>query len=97
MDPFMTNPPTLKGYVTVDGDSVVVWCKYCRRLHSHGHGGLREPLGAGDGHRYAHCHDRNSGYDETGYYIIEVGWFTSEEQRREYEREQAQRPDDDDN
>jgi hypothetical protein len=88
--------PVLYGYVTADGDSVVVWCKYCRRLHVHGHGGMREPLGAGDGHRFAHCHDRNSGYDETGYYIAEVGWFKSREERDQYEREQAERMDNDD-
>jgi hypothetical protein len=41
--------PQLDGYITADGVHVVVWCRSCRRLHSHGHGGMDAPRGAGDG------------------------------------------------
>jgi hypothetical protein len=30
------------------------------------------PPGSGDGHRVAHCHDRNSPYDDTGYIAVEM-------------------------
>lgn len=46
-------------------DTLILWCDHCRRWH--GHGG-RYAVGAGDGHRVAHCppgrgHHRTGGYE----------------------------------
>jgi hypothetical protein len=79
--------PTLDGYVTADGIHVAVWCKHCRMLHIHGHRGRDEPIGYGDGHVASDCIE--SPDVGGGYYIREVGWFTSEPQERRYLREQA--------
>ena len=46
------------------GHQFVVWCDHCRRWHCHS----RE-----DGHRVAHCADRQSPYDETGYSLRCIG------------------------
>ena len=67
--------PDLDAYVTDSGISARAWCAWCRRWHSHGHCGTHEPLGAGNGHRVAHCHDPRSPYNSTGYTIREVGWW----------------------
>lgn len=67
--------PTLDAYVTADGISTRIWCSWCARWHSHGHCGADQPLGAGDGHRVAHCHDPWSPYNSTGYRLREVGWW----------------------
>ena len=49
--------PTEK--VTVAGRVLwCVWCAYCEQWHYHG---------PAPGHREAHCHDAQSGYEETGY------------------------------
>src|SRR5215217_6532153 len=73
--------PTLDGYVTADGVSVVVWCKHCLGLHSHGRGGKDAPLGSGDGHRVARCSPHtfrpDFGYRATGYVVAGVAAITS--------------------
>jgi hypothetical protein len=39
------------------------------------------PVGTGNGHRVAHCHDSSSPYDDTGCFLVETGeWF--EDQQR---------------
>jgi hypothetical protein len=84
--------PVLDGFIGPDGVHVFVWCQHCRRLHSHGHGGPDAPIGAGDGHRVAHCSEPRTwswkfGYVWTGYIIREVGQFTSAAQMRRYEQQ----------
>ena len=59
-----TEIPVLDAYRDRDGLGLSVWCKHCRRWHGHS---------LGDGHRVAHCHDRSSPYDDTGYILREVG------------------------
>ena len=79
-------PPVLDGYVTEDGVHSCVWCRYCLRWHQHGHTG--GPIGAGNGHRVAHCaHDSASLYLDTGYVIREVGYITVDQLRRKREFE----------
>ena len=80
---FRDNPPTLDAYVTDSGVHACVWCSWCRRWHLHGHGGLDQPLGYGDGHRVGHCHDPWSPYEQTGYRIHEVGWWPDRPDWRE--------------
>jgi hypothetical protein len=36
------------------------WCAFCKCFHYHS---------AESGHRVAHCHNRESPYDETGYVL----------------------------
>jgi predicted GIY-YIG superfamily endonuclease len=77
--------PVLQG--RIDGAHVVVWCEHCNREHSHGrhdpNSGCKHlmskddvpctcPVGSGDGHRVAHCHDPNSPYHDGGYTIEEL-------------------------
>lgn len=64
----------LEGHVTADGASVRVWCIHCVAWHAHGHGGPGVPLGGGNGHRIAHCHNPDSPYKASGYHIREVDW-----------------------
>ncbi|MBS0379016.1 MAG: hypothetical protein JSS29_11065 [Proteobacteria bacterium] len=48
-------------------------CPHCDRRHRHGiPGGSKAPLGAGDGHRNAHCTAENSPYRATGYVLKEL-------------------------
>lgn len=70
--------PTLEGHVTADGVHVRVWCQHCVAWHAHGHGGAKAPLGAGDGHRVAHCHNPASPYKGTGYTIREIAWIEND-------------------
>ena len=56
------NFPILPAFDT--GKHSVVWCDHCRRWHFHSRG---------DGHRVAHCADRRSPYDATGYSLRCVG------------------------
>ena len=50
-----------------DRGFVIVWCKYCRKYHSHGYATVH-----GD-HKIAHCHVMSSPYRTTGYYIVLEG------------------------
>ena len=54
--------PTLTTREIVNEETGVVkwsvWCRYCQAWHSHG---------AGEGHREAHCTERNSPYVAIGY------------------------------
>ena len=36
-------------------DLLVVRCVFCLKEHTHGVGGLKKPVGYGDGHRVADC------------------------------------------
>ncbi len=69
-------PPRINAYDT--GKSLIVWCHYCRRYHSHGRGN-----GADDdyGHRIAHCIVPGSPYEKTGYILFPSGPATEEMQR----------------
>ena len=72
----MTGAPTLDAYVTEDRANACIWCAHCVRWHRHGHvDPTTAELGAGNGHRAAHCHDPASPYDDRGYYIREVAWW----------------------
>lgn len=77
--------PTLPG--KINGPYVEVWCEHCKRDHQHGRHTpgtacrwdmMRPaekctcPLGAGDGHRVAHCGDPDSPYADSGYVIAET-------------------------
>ena len=50
-----------------DNDLLRITCPFCGRRHTHGAVGKGSPIGAGDGHRAAHCVNP----DNPGYYIIE--------------------------
>lgn len=81
----MDSMPVLSGARSEDGVHIIVWCHYCNRDHTHGRhaGGSLDcafdgyrgrctcPVGAGDGHRVAHCSDPDSPYRETGYIVKE--------------------------
>lgn len=80
--------PILDAVVSADGINAKVWCRFCRRWHLHGHHDSNTPdcpltsisrgarctcpIGTGDGHRWAHCHNNSSPYNETGYVLREV-------------------------
>lgn len=59
-----------------DGNRVVVWCRHCRRDHTHGRcvsqcaHGCHCPPGSGDGHRAAHC--GTGPYRNRGYIVREI-------------------------
>lgn len=55
--------PILTAYRAGDA-SLIVWCDWCRRWHSHG--------SAGDGHRVGHCACQLSPYRATGYLLLRV-------------------------
>ena len=57
------NPPILLAYEDEDG-GLHAWCIHCRRWHLHG---------AGEGHRAAHCTNKDSPYLKTGYVLTRVG------------------------
>jgi len=57
------NIPVVKGFQ--DGESIMVWCPFCRCFHSHGVRDGREIM---QGHRVAHCH-KDTPFKATGYYI----------------------------
>lgn len=46
---------------------IAVWCPWCCRFHYHGWNPTND--GRHAEHRVAHCHDRKSPFNETGYYI----------------------------
>jgi hypothetical protein len=79
--------PTLNAYRYTQRGCVnlVAHCCYCRTWHFHGAGRTR---GAADGHRVAHCYLATSPYQETGYYLHEVGVATPEV-RRDVKRRHA--------
>jgi len=60
----MINDPTV--VARRDGDQLVLDCPYCKDEHRHGAAGTK--LGAGDGHRIAHC----SPGAGKGYFLTEV-------------------------
>jgi len=67
--------------------NVVCWCRYCLKWHYHG--ALDGEPGSANGHRVAHCLNRESPYltsQNGGYILEEVGTITSEDMK-EYERE----------
>lgn len=60
----MTRLPVLDGWI--DGNQVTVWCRNCRRWHTHGYDpGIEE-----DGHRAAHC--PAGPYGENGGYRVRI-------------------------
>ncbi len=63
---FREDAPTLKAYLA-SGEYYRVYCKYCRRWHTH------SPF---EGHRLAHCDDPDSPYAPTGYNLVYAGEFT---------------------
>lgn len=54
--------PVLPAYET--NDRYIVWCDHCRRWHIHS---------PENGHRTAHCHQRESPYDAVGYILRLAG------------------------
>jgi hypothetical protein len=60
--------PVLLARVSNDGINMIVWCPFCRCEHYHGTCG--DPTGkAGEGHRVAHCHIKESPFNQTGYIL----------------------------
>ena len=59
--------PILPGWPTKDGKQVRVMCVFCG--HFHFHGLSQEERDGALGHRVAHCHNPDSPYNESGYYI----------------------------
>ncbi len=60
--------PILSAYIYGAGENarMRVWCRYCKQWHSHG---------VGEGHRIAHCSNRNRKYKKTGYFLKSAGDF----------------------
>lgn len=63
MKEYLDGIPVLQGEVI--GDQVRVWCKYCKKYHSHGWPYPTTNIT----HRVAHCINKDSPYNETGYDI----------------------------
>ena len=63
--------PTLKGFVSRDGKIIRIWCPYCLRWHSHGWGPDDAARRKGT-HRVAHCHDVESAFYKTGYFLKQI-------------------------
>lgn len=59
--------PVLKGFY-VDDIHIKVWCPFCQEWHYHGAGEQFTKTG-GEGHRGAHCMDKESPFLASGYYI----------------------------
>lgn len=60
--------PVLKGFLTVDGRQIKVWCPFCKDYHTHG--ALEEERQGKRTHRVAHCHgDNHNKYFLNGYYV----------------------------
>lgn len=72
--------PTLEALRTAS-DELVIWCEPCRSWHRHGGG---NGIGAGDGHRAAHCDDREGARPlvRSGYRLKESGPLTRDSQYR---------------
>jgi hypothetical protein len=65
--------PTVPAFRIVHADGTAtlkIHCPLCQRLHRHGLGPARSPIGAGDGHRGGHCCPAPEG----GYYLYETGF-----------------------
>jgi hypothetical protein len=58
--------PVLPAFATLRDGSVywLVWCRHCEVWHRHG---------PAEGHREAHCQDRESPYWRTGYNLAFAG------------------------
>ncbi|MGN1299340.1 MAG: hypothetical protein ACI4UE_05105 [Candidatus Scatovivens sp.] len=55
--------PVVKVFKTENENQCSFWCPYCKKYHYHG-----IPL---EGHRTAHCTNKNSPFRETGYILKE--------------------------
>lgn len=55
--------PILRGFVV--GNAIHVHCPFCDCFHVHGW----EPGETKPTSRVAHCHNQNSPYDDSGYYV----------------------------
>lgn len=66
--------PVLLVRVSDDGGQLVGWCPFCRFNHYHGTFG--DPTGRdGEGHRVAHCIDKSSPFENTGYILkLDTDW-----------------------
>ncbi len=62
------NIPSISVWRT-DEIHVSFFCPECKVVHRHGYGSS----GSTDGHRCSHCHNRDSRFNSTGYYIILQG------------------------
>jgi len=62
--------PVLPAYRSRGQESLIIWCLWCEKWHWHG--AVGPELGAGNGHRVAHCVYALSPYKETGYYLQEI-------------------------
>lgn len=50
--------PVLKGFLTVDGRRIRVWCPFCKNYHTHG---VSEGISQGKkSHRIEHCFEEES-------------------------------------
>ncbi|MDN5918305.1 MAG: hypothetical protein L0I76_24945 [Pseudonocardia sp.] len=63
--------PTLPAFR--NGQTLLVWCGWCRHWHRHGGHDANA-----DGHRTAHCFRPGSPYRPAGYVLVEVGAMTPE-------------------
>lgn len=66
-----TPVPVLFAVASESGKSLLIFCKFCGKYHTHGRN-PEDPIGASDGYRVAHCDIDDSPYSATGYFIREV-------------------------
>jgi hypothetical protein len=59
--------PLLVGRLHNKGTGIAVWCPYCKTTHEHGWNPANKPNDVE--RRSAHCIDRVSPFNETGYFI----------------------------
>jgi hypothetical protein len=69
--------PVVDAVRSRDGKQLVIICPYCGKKHHHG--AVSERVGAGNGHRVAHCAIR-TGVNDRGYVVVEVGSSTEADQ-----------------
>ncbi len=68
--PVVNEPPVIRCVRSPEGRQLGFKCGYCGLMHYHGSGGPKSEVGAGDGHRVAHCNWPI--YRELGYTLKEI-------------------------
>lgn len=62
--------PVLKGFLTVDGRQIKVWCPFCKDYHTHG--ALEEERQGKRTHRVEHCFEEESKKHFPGGYFVQL-------------------------